>query len=85
LTDPGPDPEEDFQILLGDYQAIKKYVRLQEEGIQADEEEIGRPKEKIKRYFIWFAATNWWPSAPVLHQVRRWPASARVTFRHYEP
>jgi hypothetical protein len=39
LTDPGPDREEGFQILLGDYQAIKKYVRLQEEGIEEDEDE----------------------------------------------
>ena len=37
FTDPGPDPEEGFEILLGDYQAIKKYVRLQEEGIDEDE------------------------------------------------
>jgi hypothetical protein len=40
FTDPGPDPEEGFEILLGDYQAIKKYVRLQEEGIEEDEEGI---------------------------------------------
>jgi len=40
FTNPGPDPEEGFEILLGDYQAISKYVRLQEEGIEEDEEEI---------------------------------------------
>ncbi len=40
LTDPDPEPGESFEILLGDYQAIKKYVRLQEEGIEEDEEEI---------------------------------------------
>jgi hypothetical protein len=40
FTDPGPDPEEGFEILLGDYQAIKRYVRLQEEGIEEDEDEI---------------------------------------------
>ncbi len=45
FTDPGPDPEEGFEILLGDYQAIKKYVRLQEEGIDEDEE-IDLPKGK---------------------------------------
>ena len=45
FTDPGPDPEEGFEILLGDYQAIKKYVRLQEEGIEEDEE-IDSPKGK---------------------------------------
>jgi anaerobic selenocysteine-containing dehydrogenase len=38
FTDPGPDPEEGFEILLGDYQAIRKYVRLQEEGIDEEEE-----------------------------------------------
>lgn len=37
FTDPGPDPEEGFEILIGDYQAIKKYVRLQEEGIEEEE------------------------------------------------
>ena len=30
LNDPDPEPGESFEILLGDYQAIKKYVRLQE-------------------------------------------------------
>jgi len=38
LTDPDPEPGENFEILLGDYQAIKKYVRLQEEGIEEDQE-----------------------------------------------
>jgi hypothetical protein len=38
FTDPDPEPGESFEILLGDYQAIKKYVRLQEEGIEEDEE-----------------------------------------------
>jgi hypothetical protein len=51
LTAPGSDPEEGFEILLGDYQAIKKYVRLQEEGIEEDEEETGRPKGKDKTGF----------------------------------
>ena len=37
FTDPGPDPEEGVEVLLGDYQAIKKYVRLQEEGIEEEE------------------------------------------------
>ena len=36
FTDPGPDPEEGFEVLLGDYQAIIEYVQLQEEG--TDEE-----------------------------------------------
>ena len=45
LTDPDPEPGESFEILLGDYQAIKKYVRLQEEGIEEDEE-IDWPEEK---------------------------------------
>jgi hypothetical protein len=38
FTDPGPFPEEDFEVLLGDYQTILDYVRLQEEGIEEDEE-----------------------------------------------
>lgn len=38
LTDPDPEPGENFEILLGDYQAVKKYVRLHEEGIDEDEE-----------------------------------------------
>jgi hypothetical protein len=37
FTDPDPEPGESFEILLGDYQAIKKYVRLQEEGIEEEE------------------------------------------------
>jgi hypothetical protein len=36
LTDPEPEPGERFEVLLGDYQAIQKYVRLQE-GIDEDE------------------------------------------------
>jgi len=38
FTDPDPEPGESFEILLGDYQSIKKYVRLQEEGIEEEEE-----------------------------------------------
>ena len=36
FTDPGPDPEEGFEVLLGDYQAIIRYVQLREE--ETDEE-----------------------------------------------
>jgi hypothetical protein len=38
LTDPDPKPGEDVEMLFGEYQAISKYVRLQEEGIDEDEE-----------------------------------------------
>ena len=37
LTDPDPEPGEHLEMLFGDAQAIKKYVRLQEEGIDEDE------------------------------------------------
>lgn len=40
FTDPSPDPEEGFEILLGDYQAISKYVRLQEEGIEEEDDDV---------------------------------------------